>query len=850
MRFRFNIFLITIIIFLNITSPVSALAESKKNILIINSYHRGFAWTDAQINGILSSVGPDNTTSIEYMDWKRYPTTENSNNFYNNIKLKYSKQKIDLIICTDDAALEFALKNRKEILSDAPVVFSGVNKSGIKDIASGYQNYTGILEQLDPEVTIRAAESINPSLKNIYLIFDNTESGKSSGQLSINAARNVNPDLNVIPLNNLSRKEILNKVSRADKSSIILMTTYFSDIDNTSINHQNFCDELSAVSAIPIFHLFDFGLGHGVIGGSIVFGKDQGEKAGILARKILSGTKIEDLPVSDESTAKLTFDYKILKKFNVSNVALPKNSTIINKPFEELLKDYGHLVYSALVVFILMLLFTVTLLFYIKKIKKMQRKLEENNEELTQLYEELTASEEELRSQFDEITVTHERLEEYSNELLHLSYHDPLTGLHNRLYLYEKLQPELSKLHLDDDITVIFFIDSDNFKFVNDTLGHAFGDELLKAISNRFSKLSDENTTLVRLGGDEFVFFSKGVKDKTFAKNFADKILDVFTTPFNIKDNILTVTVSIGISLFPENAADLDTLLSYADMAMYKVKATGKNGYYFFNNFLKDETLTRINIENNFNKALSENEFTLHYQPQVQAESKTIIGFEALIRWNSTELGLLPPDKFIGIAEDTGFICILGEWILRSACSFIYKLNKNRNANYKISVNISVIQLMQDNFIQVVEQILQNTGLSSKFLELEITESVIMDFPELAVDRITTLRNSGISIALDDFGTGYSSLAYLRSIPITTLKIDKLFIDDITYLESGTAVTDAIIDLGHKMNLSIVAEGVETEEQLRYLQKNGCDMIQGYLYSKPLPAKEVEKLLDSFLQPK
>jgi diguanylate cyclase (GGDEF)-like protein len=844
MRLRCIVVLIAIAAFLNISTPVIAITDSSKNILIINSYHRGFEWTEGQVNGILSSIGSSYNTSIEYMDWKRYPSEENLNNFYRNIELKYSNEKIDLIICTDDAAFQFTLKNREELFSDAPVVFSGVNKAGIEEIGSGYSNYTGILENLDPENTILAAIALNPSLKNIYLLFDNSESGKSSAQLTQKASRNINPNLNIIPLNNFSSKEIIDEVKKADKNSIVLMTTYFSDVDNTSMDHQNFLHELTSVSAVPVFHLFDFGLGHGVIGGSILFAKDQGERAGLLAKEILSGTKIEDLPICDENTATLTFDYNNLKKYKVSRGDLPKNSTIINKPFAALLEMYRNLVYSVIAIFTLMILFTIILLFYIKKIKNMQRKMAENNEELTGLYEELTASEEELRSQFEEITANNEKLEEYSNELLYLSYHDTLTGLYNRLYLYERLQQELYKKPSSDDITAIFFVDSDNFKSVNDTMGHTFGDELLKAISCRLSGITDKNSSLIRIGGDEFVFFCTAFKDKGSIENFARKILQVFSSPFNIKDHILTITVSIGISLFPENATDLSTLLSYADMAMYKVKNTGKNGYFFFNNNLKDKIITKINIEKNLKKALSDDEFILYYQPQIRVESNTVVGFEALIRWNSSELGFLTPDKFIGIAEDTGFICVLGEWILRSACSFIYNLNKVRNADFKISVNISVIQLMQENFIQVVEQVLSDIGLSSVLLELEITETVIMDFPELAVDRIKTLRSMGINIALDDFGTGYSSLAYLRSIPITTLKIDKMFIDDITSTESSTTVTDTIIELGHKMDLSIVAEGVETLEQLEYLKKNGCDMLQGYLFSKPLTEKEIDKLLD------
>lgn len=298
--------------------------------------------------------------------------------------------------------------------------------------------------------------------------------------------------------------------------------------------------------------------------------------------------------------------------------------------------------------------------------------------------------------------------------------------------------------------------------------------------------------------------------------------------------------------MFPEDGQDLDILLRNADMAMYKVKEKGKKGYRFFLNLFKEEFLERIHIENYFKKALDEQEFQLFYQPQINVNADSIDGFEALIRWDSPELGYLPPLKFIPIAEENGFIITLGEWILRTSCIYIKMLNDRIQANYKISVNISVIQLLQDDFANIVKNILEKTGLDASLLELEITESVIMESAKVITKKIAELREIGVRIALDDFGTGYSSLSYVKSLPITTLKIDKIFVDDIKNSDFNTNVTDTIIDLGHKMELTIIAEGVETEAQLAYLIENGCDVIQGYLYSKPLPEKELEKWICNF----
>lgn len=820
---------------------VQASNSESKNILILNSYHSGFQWTDDQTKGVLASMSDLESNiniSIEYMDWKRYPTEDNLNNIYQSLKDKYALQTTDVIVCTDDAAYFFALKYRSEIFSNAPIVFCGINSTGM-ELAKNEINYTGVLEEIDPENTIKAALKINPSIKDIYLIYDNTESGISTGELCINAANKIDLTLNVISYNQKSSSDIIALLSQIDQNSMILITTYFTDVDNTQLNHQNFCEKLSEVSPVPIYHLYDFALGDGIFGGYLTSGMQQGLEAGKIAKRILNGEEADSIPILDLKNNQFTYDYKILQKYDIAEKNVPLHSQIVNKPFS-FLETYRTLVMLVLFVFFLLLIFTATLLFYIRKINGMKYKLAENNEELSQLYEELSATEEELRAQVTDITDAHEQLEEYSGKLHHLAYHDTLTGLYNRLYLYEEIGEKLKNTGC---VGALYFIDLDNFKFVNDALGHNIGDELLKAISNRLLTLTGENIALIRLGGDEFVFFASEVKSKEVAEHFADKIIEMFTSHFDINENRLSVTVSIGIAMFPENGRSIDSLLRNSDMAMFKVKNNGRNGYYFFNNQLKEELMERVNIEKNFKNALEKEEFQIHYQPQIQIGSDDIDGFEALIRWNSCELGMLSPVKFISVAEETGFITLLGEWILRTACTTIVNLNNRLKTAFNISVNISVIQLVQDDFVKVVKKVLKETGLSPELLELEITESVIMESQELVTAKIKIFRRLGIKIAIDDFGTGYSSLSYLINIPITTLKIDKMFVDDIANPTSNTDVTDTIIDLGHKMHLTIVAEGVETKAQLIYLQENGCDKIQGYYYSKPLPINELEEFI-------
>ncbi|MFA9376072.1 MAG: ABC transporter substrate binding protein [Lachnotalea sp.] len=849
MRKKITPFLFSLLFFLffiKCSLPVYALdSNENKKVLILNSYHSGYTWTDEQTNEILSTLynsTVNSSISVEYLDWKRYPSQENLTNVYNGFKFKYQDQNIDLIICTDDAAFSFATENRKELFSNAPIVFSGINTEGLANMSPGVTNYTGVLEEIDPLKTLQVAKEINPSLDTIYLVYDNTESGLSAGKLCMQAAQELSPTVKVVTLTNMSTQDILDTVQLADSNSIVLMASYSFNSDNQYISHEQFCQDLSNVSPVPIYHIYDFDLGYGVLGGYLSDGKLLGESTGELAIRILSGEQASSIPIIQNGTARYIFDYSVLEKYNIPIQDLPINNTLINQPFS-FIKTYKTLVISVTCIFILLILFTMILLFYIRKINNMKKVLQNNNEELSQLYEELTATEEEIRAQYANLATAHQLLADKSDELYRLAHHDTLTGLKNRLYLYEEIDELLKKTPQGASL---FFIDIDNFKFVNDSLGHNIGDLLLKKISERLSSLGSNNHFLIRLGGDEFVYFVQEIESKNSAYQFALDIIKLLSSPFKILENTLALTVSIGISISPENGTDIETLLRNADIAMYKVKNSGKNGVSFFNQLISDELLERINIEKYFNNALNDNEFKIYYQAQIMTDTQKIDGFEALIRWDSPELGMMSPIRFIGISEETGFIITLGEWILRNSCKYIKSINDKYNKSFHLSVNISAIQLMQDNFISIVRDVISKFDFPVHLLELEITETVIMESADLLSSKFKELREMGISIALDDFGTGYSSLAYLKHIPITTLKIDKIFVDDITDPGSEINLADVIIDLGHKMNLSIVAEGVETLEQAEYLQANGCDKIQGYLYSKPTSQQDLEKWILSY----
>lgn len=834
------------LLFLSFADEVYASEALPKEILILNSYHSGFEWTDDQTEGILdtiSSYEKDYNVSTEYLDWKRYPSEEAMNYNYQLLKYKYDNLPLDVILCTDDVAFQFALQYRSEIFNNAPIVFSGVNSEGFHDISQGFTNYTGVIERLEPDKLFQQAKLINPTLSKIYIIYENTESGKSTSQLCIRAAYNVDPSLEIISWNDKSSIEILDMVTHIDKNSMVLISSYYTDIYGITLNHEAFCKKLSDASPVPVYHLFDFSLGTGVIGGHVLSGNNQGIEAGKLALKILDGESASNIEVINQDISHDIFDYNALKKFDIPLSILPKNSKIINKPFS-FFETYRLLVITAAVIFFILLAFVIILLFYIKKIRFLQHVLTNNHLELLQLHNEQTAAEEELRAQYDEITMAHQKLEDYSSKLYHQAHHDNLTGLYNRLYLIDVFEREL---RLSQITGSLFYIDIDNFKYVNDALGHSIGDELLRKVSIRLQNLVGDSSTVTRLGGDEFVIISNALHLQSDICSYADEIIQQFILPFEVSGNILNISVSIGIAIYPENGTTLDEILQNADMSMFRVKSKGRNGYRFYQPELKQELMERINIESKFKKALKNQEFLLHFQPQIKitANGKCVVGLEALARWNEPELGFIPPVKFIPIAEETGFITELGKWILHTACTQAVSLNQTLDKELEISVNISVIQLMQVDFVNIVLQILKDTGLKPQLLNLEITESVIMESMDLFLEKLKELRNLGVCISLDDFGTGYSSLAYLREIPITTLKIDKLFVDDICKADLDINIVDTIIDLGHKLNLTVVAEGVETEEQLLYLIKNNCDIAQGYYYAKPMSISELEKFLQN-----
>ncbi|UOF89954.1 bifunctional diguanylate cyclase/phosphodiesterase [Fodinisporobacter ferrooxydans] len=426
-----------------------------------------------------------------------------------------------------------------------------------------------------------------------------------------------------------------------------------------------------------------------------------------------------------------------------------------------------------------------------------------------------------------------------------IEQYDPLTGLPGKHLFYQHLQQELSDTASKDSKCAIFYLNIDRFKNVNDSLGRKVANMLLQAVAKRLTSLESIGETVSRHGGDEFVFFLKNTNDSKYGSSIAQTILDLLSLPFLIEGHELYITASIGISRFPFDGETAEQLLQYAETAMYQVKTQGKNNYQFYSASLSENVAERMELENSLRNALKKEEFFLSYQPKVDIKTNQVIGMEALLRWNHGKLGMISPAKFIPIAEESGLIVPIGEWVLRMAC----KQNKDwQDAGFpplRVAVNLSARQFQKKNLVEVISKILAETGLEPRWLEVEVTESILMQNMEFTVSILQQLQAIGIHISIDDFGTGYSSLNYLKRFPINSLKIDQSFVQDIATDPDDAAIVTAVISLAHHMKLKVIAEGVETEGQLEFLRMRNCDDMQGYYFSKPLKAEEFTKLLES-----
>lgn len=465
----------------------------------------------------------------------------------------------------------------------------------------------------------------------------------------------------------------------------------------------------------------------------------------------------------------------------------------------------------------------------VSQAKEYESALSEQNKKLEEVTSQLKSSRLNLDSQLKNI-------QQLNEQLLFAAYHDSLTDLYNRSWLSTMMKVQIKETTEKNEKFGILLFDIDNMKNINDSRGHNAGDELLKQVATILKLMESKTVTATRFGGDEFVLLYKNIKDRDEAIEISKKALRFL--------NAEGIGISGGISIFPDDSKKTEDLLKFADMAKIEAKKNGKNNVACFHSLMQEKFLSKLNIETKMSKAMASRNFQLYYQPQFDAKTKELRGFEALLRWYDSDLGWISPEQFIPLAEETHLVVPLGDWVMTTALATIKEWEMKFSFNGIISVNVSPVQFVQEDFIEKLFKKIEKSGIDKKHLEIEITEGVLIDNVEDTISKLNKIREQGVGLSLDDFGTGYSSLRYLQLLPLTTLKIDKSFVSNIAAKDGFEAkLTESIISLVSKMGLNTIAEGVENEEQLKMIQKFNCRTIQGFLLGKPMPKEQCEKLL-------
>ncbi|MBC7764899.1 MAG: EAL domain-containing protein, partial [Hyphomonadaceae bacterium] len=939
-----------------------------RNVLLLNSYQKGYVWTDDITAGVTDTFLKGNAkvnVMVEYLDWKNYPTQESLKKLYDLFQYKYQAKKIDALLVSDDAALDFAMKYRKEIFSDAPIVFCGIFQDRAQNVLGQTQNITGVVESIDVEGTLAIAMKMFPQTQKIFVVHDLTESGLQSFYEAYETAKTSKNAYKVFSWNDMYLKDngevAITVPADYDQNSLVLLTSFTRDKQGQFIIPSLISQSLSDAVKTPVFSTYNFYLDHGILGGKLLSGEMQGSQAALYALRILGGESAATIPLYTDKTTAITFDAHMMLKHKVQVNQLPINATMINNPFSFYQSNKLLIwIFFSIMLMLLYLVFILTINVLARK--RAEVDLKSSNDQLAHLYNELTQSDEQLKSRFEELAQNRTLIEknearyrtifESSNEglldinlqtnevffnnqwqaihedsislldhdqwlakihpadkpmvqkfmqcafsgqevnfileyrfqlpmgqykwiyakvhvtlddqgkasritafhsdihekklqeerITQLAYYDPLTGLPNRTAVYEFLQNQID----DDEATTfaLFFIDTDNFKMVNDSFGHTIGDALVKAMAHKLSTLNCSPDAMIgRIGGDEFILCIRNLQGTAHVVEFADKIVALFNQPFTFEQFTIHITASVGIALYPNDGLTVVELTRNADAAMYKAKELGKNGYVFFNQEMYEEVETSMRMQMEIRHALKNNQFELHYQPIIKMAEQRISQFEALLRWKHPERGYIPPLTYIKIAEESGLILPIGKWVLRNACEFSVRVNANRQQPISVAVNMSALELAQSQFVNDLMQIIQETGVNPETISLELTETAVIKDFETNIQKLHAIRKLGIKISLDDFGTGYSSFNYLKKLPVDVVKIDKSFVDNIVHDALEFNLTAAFTSISHHLGCRVVAEGVETVEQMDKLLLLECDYMQGYYFSRPVPEANAIALL-------
>ena len=1033
---------------------------SGKRLLLLYSYHPGFPTSEKVLSGIKSAFEDGNrpVIEIEYMDSKRLNDQQVRDHYYDFLDYKLSfRPTYDLIITSDDNALNFAVTHQNKLFPETPLVFLGVNNIEKAKSLESNPLISGVVEAPSFSETLKLSQKLMPERTNIHILADNripSLSDLSAAKNALKTSQNLNS--HTIMLSELSWRQLGEKLNELSNQDILLLISAFKDKHNKTLSFEDSLKFITSHTQIPILHTWEHGIESGLMGGVVVSHQEQGYQAGRIARDVLSGKPIADIPILLQSPNRVMLNYQKIKEFKITEQSAPKNTVWINYKTSLLYQHLNSLIILLLVFFTLagisiflarknfkiqaisnqleeqtsflrLLMSTIPDLVWIKNpkgvyllcnqrfelffgaeekdiinktdydfvdkeladffrkhdINAMEAKHPLINEEWvtfastgekalletikTPIYDHVTGgllgvlgvgrditkrreSENALRlsasvventaegvvitdkqtniiqvnKAFSEITgfsadeikgkptstlksgiqdesfyremwfeLTHlgrwsgelinkrkdeslypvwqtisavfddnhelchyvsvfsdiSQIKKSQQEVFHLAYHDTLTNLPNRSLLIERMDQAVKHADRSHKAFALMFLDLDNFKNINDSRGHLAGDDLLTNTAKILESTIREKDTVARVGGDEFVLLFDDVTSADKAARLARKILKTLQNPIDIDGGQVEISASIGICLYPADGETATELLKNADTAMYRAKQQGRNNFQFYTEQLTKEVIKRVELETELRHAIRRNEFTLHYQPQIDLVSGQLIGAEALIRWTNQKLGSVPPDQFIPVAEETGIIHKIGSWVLHEAAQQIHHWQQKELKFGPVAVNIAGPQITHEQLTNEVLGLLTKFNLTADQIALEVTETFVMQH-ESSIHQLKTLDAMGIELAIDDFGTGYSSLSYLKKLPVRKLKIDQSFVRDIPNDPDDMAIARTIMALAETLNLKVIAEGVETEQQAQFLKSIGCNEAQGYFYSKPLPAQEFESFCRSFEQAK
>ncbi len=793
---------VLILIFMVLSLNISdALADDTvRNVLFISSYNENFDTVPYQIEGIKSVLLKNNfQLDVEYMDSKRFNDEESRKIYYDLLNYKMSNlEPYDAIIVGDDNALQFAMDFQDDLFKETPVVFLGINDFQRAKLADDNKYMTGIIEETSLKENIEIAYRFNTKATRVVAIVDNTLTGIGDMEQFYSIEDQFEEfSFDHINSSDYTFEELENVLENVGNETILLYLSMFEDKTGKNITIGEAVEILRKHTKVPVYRASIGGVGKGLLGGKMVSYFDSGEIAAQMVMKILNGSSVESVEMVTESPNRYIFDYNIIKKYNIDEKLIPEGSLLINNK-TDIFEQYREYI----IITLLFIVFLVILLMVLTYDAIKQRKIEK------------------------ELVESHEKLDK-------IAHYDFLTNLPNRIKFKERLKEEIDK----GNSGAVIMIGIDNFKKINNTLGHEYGNMILKKISDRLSMIADEKHFVSRLGGDEFLILMRS-ESKQELFRCINLLKNMFQEGFVIENKENHIKASIGVALFPDDGTEAEKIIANADTAMYKAKRSGKSNCLFYTIQMKEELLARNNIETVLREALKNDGFKLVYQPYMSSHTGEAAGYEALIRLKNHNI---PPSVFIPVAEECGLIINIGRYVTYEAVSQLRKWKQQGYEPKPISLNFSCKQLKDTQYVEFLKKILKDNEIEPEYIEIEITESILLEKAESTMDFLYILKNMGIKIALDDFGTGFSSLNYLTYIPMNKVKLDKSLIDKFFELNNLSAVEN-IISLAHSLNFQITAEGIEELKQYESLRNIDCDYFQGYYFSKPLEVIEIEKI--------